>query len=122
MRTLWQMILVSLLAGGCAPASTGDGVDSPDQVRTAQLQLGRVICGDCCVEQVKRAFCALDDVAAIHMQPGDVDFTVDYVGQTLSPQQLADALIVAGVHGARVSDTPAVARAEKRWVVARPPR
>lgn len=122
MRTLWQVILVPLFAVGCTPAPTAGVVDRPAQVSTAQLQLGRVICGDCCVEQVKRAFRDLDDVAAIHMQPGDVDFTVDYVGKALSPQRLADALVAAGVYGAQVSDTPVVARAEKRWVVAMPPR
>ena len=98
------------------------GLDRPEQVRTAQLQLGRVICGDGCVEQVTRAFRDLDDVATIHMQPGDVDFTVDYVGQALSPHRLADALVAAGVYGAQVSDMPVVARPEKRWVVAMPPR
>ena len=64
----------------------------------------------------------LGDVAEIRMQPGDVDFTVDYVGAALTPQRLADTLVAAGVLGASASEPAAGARAEKRWVVARPPR
>lgn len=115
--------MLPLLAIACTPATPESGAASGrGQVRTAQLQLGRVICGDCCVEQVKRAFVGLDDVAEIRMQPGDVDFTVDYVGAALTPQRLADTLVAAGVLGASVSEPAAGARAEKRWVVARPPR
>ncbi len=90
--------------------------------RSARLQLGRVICGDCCREQVVRAFAGVDGIKDLSMSPGDIDFTVEWVAPDLTAADLVDKLVAAGVRGARISPEPVEGRPGKRWVVARPRR
>ena len=83
--------------------------------------MGRPICGDCCAEQVARAFVGFDGVDAVEMEPGQIDFTVRLGPQGPTDQQLVDALVASGALEARVS-ARAATTAAKVWVVAQSPR
>ena len=100
-------------------ASSCGGTPAPTARREAVLQLGRPICGDCCVEQVQRAFDGLSGVAAVHMSPGDLDFTVELTSQAPAPEVLIARLVEAGAPQARLGPAGSEAAPRKQWVTAR---
>ena len=122
-RTLnWRAAgLAALLAlGGCAQGAErdGEGLRAP-VAKLALLQLGRPICGDCCREQVVRAFEGMSGIGRIDMTPGEVEFTVELTSGAPDEAQLVAALVAAGAPGAKVSRDPGRMPAKKQWVVAR---
>lgn len=78
-----------------------------------------MIGGGCCVEQVERAFEDLPGVAALHMSPGDLDFTVEVCAEWSAAEVLVERLVEAGVREARVVPAGAAATPRKQWVMAR---
>ena len=127
--TLSRMLpLMAICLFGCRDFSAADAahggvlLGQDGATRSARLQLGRVICGDCCREQVVRAFASLDGIKELSMSPGDIDFTVAWVTPELTAADLVDKLVDAGVPGARISPEPVEGSSGKRWVVSRPRR
>ena len=111
-------VFAAIAVSGCSPE--GQVVVQEQHPKAcAVLQLGRPICGDCCVEQVMRAFDGMEGIGAIEMSPGDVDFSVELADGAPSNDELVAALVAAGAHGARVSPSAPQSRPKKQWVVAR---
>lgn len=110
----WGAALAAL-----ASACGGARADEAAPPRQAVLQLGRPICGDCCVEQVQRAFEGLAGVTEVNMSPGDLDFTVVLGAGAPAPEALVDRLVEAGVRGAKLGPAGAAPSPRKQWVVAR---
>lgn len=102
----------------CDQRDHGAAVDEPP-LEQAILQLGRPICGDCCLEQVHRAFEGMEGIGQIHMSPGDVDFSVELRAGAPSHEDLVAALVAAGASQARISPEASRLRRPKQWVVAR---
>lgn len=112
-------VSAAILCGCSREASRAGGGQAPDHERRVVLQLGRPICGDCCVEQVQRAFLGLPGIEGVSMNPGDVDFVVRLNEDGPAADDLVAALVSAGVRGARVNPRGDSAALEKVWVTAR---
>lgn len=116
-------IAVAVLLGACSRAPEADRSASPPAVPAAAanataapvaakwaepparavLQLGKKICGVCCLERVHKALDGTPGLARIDMEPGDVNFVVAYDPEQVTAEQLAEKLVQAGEEGARVA-------------------
>lgn len=121
---VYRLVLVAVaaavvFAGLSGGASRLEQVETTSAERRVILQLGRPICGDCCVEQVQRAFLGLPGIEGVSMNPGDVDFVVRLGEDGPAADELVVALVREGVRGARVSPHDRGDAVGKFWVTAR---
>ena len=116
---LLAFVSAAILCGCSSEASRAEGSGTPETERRVILQLGRPICGDCCAEQVQRAFVEMPGIEGVSMNPGDVDFVVRLNEDGPAADELVAALVSAGVRGARVSPRGDSGPVEKVWVTAR---
>lgn len=120
-----RLIALALVAclvtacGGGGPQQQASAAAPITHQQKAVLQLGRVICGDCCVERVHRAFEGHAGIGRVTMHPGERDFLVEFDPKVTSPESMATILAAAGEEGAAVSPNNVRAQPEKKWVVAR---
>lgn len=115
MKTAVASIAVAVLLGACSRAPEPEGsapvapVEASAQKKDVEpparavLQLGKKICGVCCLERVHKALDGTPGLADIDMEPGDVNFVVGYDPAQVTPEQLAEKLVKAGEEGARVA-------------------
>ena len=116
-NNIHAVFLVSLLAACGGADVLGEGVS--EHGVSVSLDLGRPICGDCCVELVERAFDGLDGVTDLAMSPGETDFSVTLGDGGPPPAELVARLKSAGMLGARLSPRGREAPGRKEWVRAR---
>ena len=115
---LSTLLAIACILSGCRESkqkSTGEKA-----ALSVVFDLGRPICGDCCAEQVERAFEPFAGVELVEMEPGQTDFVVRLSESAPPQQELVEALVRSGARGARISPQP-VASVGKRWVVAKLP-
>lgn len=124
MRTT-GIVMLTLLIAGCDATQSKGGAEATATAasgaaqKTAVLQLGKAICGDCCYERVSKAFAHHPGIGRLTMSPGDIDFLVEYDPAQTSPATRAAILADAGETGARVSPNSVRNKPDKLWVVAR---
>lgn len=96
-----------------APAAASHAASS-----VLSIDLGRVICGDCCVGNLWKALGTSPGVRDIDAKAGNHTFFVYYDAAATQPDRLLATLIAAGEAKASLSDVPADAapRTERRWV------
>lgn len=115
MRTILYAVCVAAALLSCA--ERGDSNSSAGESgERVQFDLGRPICGDCCVELVQRAFEGAGGVLGLEMHAGDTHFFVKVDQEGPEPEDLLNRLHAAGMRAASLSARPV---SEKRWVTAR---
>lgn len=82
------------------------------------IDLGRVICGDCCVGNLWKALGTSPGVRDLDAKAGNHTFLVYYDAAATQPDRLLSTLIAAGEAKASLADVPAdtAPHTERRWV------
>lgn len=87
--------------------------------QTVSIDLGRIVCGDCCVGNVWDALGEMPGVQDIDIGAGRRNFTVFYDGSRADPEKILASLIAAGESQAALaaSGSKAVGTQDRRrWV------
>ena len=86
---------------------------------TLSIDLGRVLCGDCCVGNLWKAIGNMPGVRDIDAKAGNQKFVVYYDAAKLQPDRVLAAVVAAGDATARlvpVDPSAPAAGTERHWV------
>mgnify|MGYP003645094500 FL=1 len=111
------MALNTPTAVATPPAEDLPAVRSTGPSSAVSIELGRVICGDCCVGDIWKAIGSMPGVRDIDAKAGNSKFVLFYDRQVTDAEKVLAKLVASGEEDAKLAPVdPSDTLTERRWV------